>query len=107
MIRSVFQIGGDQIEVIVRGNELLFFDMASGVMTSLEGIKLSKSGVIKELPELENDKDWRKKAIEQLKKKMKTYKSELEKISYVKEELTKQGYTALYYQNAGFRPKKW
>lgn len=107
MIRGVFSLGGENQEVIIKGNELLFFDIASGTMTSIEGLKLSKSGVIKEMPQLKEDKEWRKKAIQRLKKEIKKHKVEKNKMNYVKEELIKFGYQPLYMQRAGFRPENF
>jgi hypothetical protein len=100
-------LGGDIQEVIVKGNELLFFDIGSGMITPITGLKLSKSGCIKEFPDLKEDKDWKLKSIERLKEKMKTYNTEMEKMNYVKEELEKQGYEPLILQRAGFRPMKF
>jgi hypothetical protein len=107
MIKATFRLGGDNQEVIVRGNELLFFDIGSGMMTTVEGLRLSKSGSIKEFPDLKDDDDWKRKTIERLKDKMKEYNTEMEKINYVKDELIKQGYEPLYFQRVGFRPQKW
>jgi hypothetical protein len=107
MIKATFRLGGDNQEVIVRGNELLFFDIGSGMMTTVEGLRLSKSGSIKEFPDLKDDDDWKRKTIERLKDKMKEYNTEMEKINYVKGELIKQGYEPLYFQRVGFRPQKW
>jgi len=85
----------------------MFFDIGSGMMTTVEGLRLSKSGSIKEFPDLKRDDEWKKKTIERLKDKMKTYNTEMEKMEYIKLELVKQGYTPLFYQRGGFRPKKF
>ena len=107
MIKLTLRLGGENQEVIIRGNELLFFDIGSGMMTTIEGLKLSKVGSIKEFPDLKEDDDWKKKTIKRLKQKMKTFKTEIEKMNYVKEELIKQGYEPLFYQRGGFRPTKF
>lgn len=107
MIKGTFVLGGDNQEVIVKGNELLFFDISSGMMTSVEGLRLSKQGSIKEFPDLKDDDEWKKKTIERLKEKMKSYNTEMEKMNYVKDELIKFGYQPLFYQIAGHRPKKF
>jgi hypothetical protein len=107
MIRAVFQFGGENQEVIIKGNELLFFDINSGMLTTIQGLKLSKAGCIKEFPDLKNDDEWKLKSINRLKEKMKEYNTEMEKMNYVKEELIKQGYISLYLHRAGFRPKKF
>jgi hypothetical protein len=77
------------------------------MMTTIQGLKLSKAGCIKEFPDLKNDDDWKLKSINRLKEKMKTYKTEMEKLNYVKGELVQQGYEPLYYQRGGFRPQKF
>jgi len=76
-------------------------------MSTVEGLQFSKQGVIKEFPDLEDDEDWKKKVIERLKEKIKTFNTEMEKTNYVKEELEKFGYEPLFYQRGGFRPKKF
>jgi hypothetical protein len=107
MLKLTFRMGGDLIEVVIRGNELLFFDVSSGVMTSIEGIKLSKMGCIKEFPDLENDDDWKLKTINRFKEKIKSLNTEMEKVNYVKGELEKQGYQPMLLQRGGFRPQKF
>lgn len=107
MIKGLFKLAGDIQEVIIKGNELLFFDINSGMMTTIEGLRLSKAGSIKEFPDLKEDEEWRKKTIERLKQKMKSLNTETEKMEYVKGELTKFGYEPLHYQRAGFRPQKF
>lgn len=95
------------MQIIIRGNELLFYDTHSQMTTTIEGIRLSKAGVLKEFPDLKDDYDWKKKTIERFKEHIRTLKTEMEKVNYVKDELVKHGYTPLYYQRAGFREKKF
>ena len=95
------------VSVKVEGNSLGFFDNASGQITTLEGLRFSKAGVLKEFPDLKDDADWKIKAINRLKEHLKNKKTEMDKMLYVKEELTKFGYEALHYQRAGHRPKKF
>ena len=104
-ILGTFRFGGDIQEVVVDGNNLFFHK--EGMITTIEGLKLSKSGVAKEFPDLENQEDWRRKAIDRLKAHVKSMGTEMDKMTYVKDELTKQGYTPLFYHVAGFRPKKF
>ena len=107
MIKLTLQFGGENFEVVIRGDELLFFDVSSGSATSIEGLQLSKAGCIKEFPDLEENEDWRKETIKRFKEKMKTYNSEMGKMEYIKLELEKHGYESLYFQRAGFRPQKF
>ena len=107
MIGAVFELGGDQMEVIVKGGELLFKDTSSGTITGMGGLKLNKAGVIKEHPDLADNEDWGKIAIERLKEHMKKMTTENKKIDYIKDELMKHGYTPLFKQRAGFRPERF
>ena len=107
MIQGTFKLASDLVQVVIRGNELLFYDISSGTITTIEGLKLDLTGVIKEFPDLKDDEDWKKKAIERLKEYMKQFGKEIDKLNYVKLELTKWGWEALYFQRAGFRPQKF
>lgn len=107
MILSVYQLGGEQSEVVIDGNNLMFRDPYTQTITTIEGLKINKGGVIKEHPDLEDDSEWRKKAIERLKEHLKKMESELIKLDYVKKELTKFGWKPLYFQKVGFRPQKF
>ena len=92
--------------VKIDGNNILFMD-DKGTITTLEGLKFDKSGVIREFPDLKDDEDWRKKAMDRLKEHIKTFESEKDKMEYVRNELEKFGNKPLYYIQNGFRPKKW
>ncbi len=107
MIKATFEFGGSNQEVVIRGNELLFFDIDSGMMTTIDGLKLSKAGCLKEFPDLKDDDEWKKKTIERLRNKIKEYPSEIQRMNYVKEELMKQGYKPLFMQRAGFRVQRF
>lgn len=106
MITGVFRIGGDIIRAIIDRDNLMFMD-ANGTVTTINGLRISKGGVIKEFPELEENPEWKSIAIERLKEKIKSFKTQEEQIDYVKDELIKFGYEKMYKQVAGHRPKKW
>jgi len=106
MIKGTFRMGGDLLDVVINNNNILFTD-ASGVITTIEGIRLSKSGIIKENPDLENDDDWKAKGIDRFKKYVNKIKTENKKIEYVKDELQKHGYQPMFKQRGGFRPTKF
>jgi hypothetical protein len=106
MIKATFRLGGEHTEAIIDGNNLMFSD-TTGTITTIEGLKLSMGGVIKEFPDLENDKEWRRKALDRFKEHYKKMKGENEKLNYVKGELEKHGYIPLFKQRAGFRPQKF
>ena len=103
---GVFENSGEIVEVVIDGNNLLFSD-SSGQITLLEGLRFDKEGVIREFPDLKDDEEWKKKAIERLKEHIKQMKTEKETLDYVKDELVKFGNKALFYRQKGFRPKKW
>lgn len=107
VIKGNFQIGGDQIEVIVDSDNIMFRDTSLGTITTIDGLRLSKAGVIKEHPDLKDDTDWKIKAIERLKKHVKTFTTEMEKMEYIKDELKTFGYEPLFFQRAGFRPRRF
>lgn len=104
MIRCIFRLGGQLQEVIIRGDELLFCDLNTGMITSLAGLRLSRTGVIKEFPDLDGKENWKEEAIKRFEENFKKYETEIQKVNYVKSELVKQGYEPMYWQRAGFRP---
>ena len=107
MINGTFKLAGDLVSVKIEGNSLAFFDISTGQMTTLEGLRMSKAGVLKEFPDLKHEIDWRKIAIERLKTHMKTIETEMKKMNYIKGELIKFGYEPLHYQKSGFRTRKF
>ncbi len=106
MIQAVFKLGGDQIIIEVDGNNVMFMDVGNSQLTNIEGLKLHKPGVLKEFPELKDNPDWRKIAIQKFKEKIKNFQTETEKIDYIIEDLRKYGYEPLYKKRKGFRPQK-
>lgn len=107
MINATFRIGGDMISIKVEGNNLFFFDVGTGQISTLEGIRFSKAGVLKEHPDLKDNPEWKKIAMERLKEHIKKFKTEMERIFYIKDELVKFGYEPLSYAKKGFRHKKF
>jgi len=106
MIKSTFSLGSDMVEVIINGNDIKFFDVSSGTITTIEGIRIDKSGSLKEFPDLKDNDDWRKITLERFKEKFKSFKTENESNNYVIEELTKFGYKFIMKQKAGWRPTR-
>jgi len=105
-IKGTFRIAGEITNVLIDGNNIIFMD-SSGMINTINGIRLDYEGSIKENPDLKGDDDWKEKTIERFKKKVKSIEGDMEKIKYVKDELTKFGYDALYYQRNGHREKKF
>lgn len=107
MIGMLFSLGSEVVEVRVHQSEIYFKSSAYGAQfVPIEGLHLSRRGVLKEFPELIEDENWRGKAIERLRKKIKDMDNEDKQIEYIKKELTSLGYKPIALQKAGFRPKK-
>ena len=106
MIGVIFQFGSEIVEVRVQDSNLFFRNSNSPQFADISGLKLDKSGVIKEFPDLKDKEDWQKQARDRLKEKIKTMKDEQERVKYVIEDLSKFGYKPLYLQKQGFRPVK-
>lgn len=107
MIKGTFRIGGDIIEIIVGGNNIIINDVGSRTITTIDGIRIDKTGSFKEFPDLKGNQNWRKETIKRLKEHINKMKTENEKMEYIKEELEKFGYEPLIKQRAGFRPQKF
>jgi len=106
-ILSTFKLGADYTEVIIDGENIMFRDIHSGVTTTIHGLRLNKAGSIREHPDLEDDPDWQKKTIERFKEHVKKFKTGMEKLYYVRDELIKHGYQPMYFQIAGHRTKRF
>jgi len=106
-IGCIFNFGNENIEVKVTGNQVVFrTQQFGGAFITIDNLKLSKSGVVKEFPDLKGNENWREEAIKRFKERMKSYNTEKERINYVINDLNKFGYIPLYLQEDGFRPKK-
>lgn len=106
MIQAVFELGSEKIISEVDGNNLVFLDASNMTVAPLEGLRLDKNGVLEEFPDLREEKEWRKIAIERFKEHMAHFQTEDEKIDYIIQELRKCGYTPLFKQRAGWRPER-
>ena len=102
-IGIVFSFGTEVIEVVVRDLSILFRTTNSQAFATIDGLKLDKSGAIKEFPDLKDRDDWKEEVIKRFKEKIKNMRTENERAKYIIEDLTKYGYKALYYQRAGSR----
>jgi hypothetical protein len=107
MIGIILRLAGDIVKVVVDGNNVSFYDTATNMLTTIEGLQFNKAGIIKEFPDLADDLDFKLKAIERFKEHIKSFKTEDEKIEYIKTELTKFGYTPLLKERKGFRPVRY
>lgn len=106
MIGCIFQFGTDVVEVRVKDSNIFFRNSNSPMFADIDGLKLDKSGVIKEHPDLIDKEDWMKQARDRFKQKIKEMKTEKEQIKYIMEDLQKYNYIPMYIQKQGFRPVK-
>ena len=106
MIGAVFEFMNSIAEIRVIGETVLFRTSQFQNFGSIDNLRLNKSGVIKEFPDLIDKEDWQKQARDRFKEKIKTMKDEKEQIKYVMDDLGKFGYIPLYIQKSGFRPVK-
>lgn len=107
MIKEIiFLFGNEHIEVSLNEVREVYFrdNSTGGNYSKIDGLKLSRLGVEKEFPDLIGDDDWKQKAIDRFKKKIKEFETDDEAISYLIEELENCGYKAKYINQKGFRP---
>ncbi len=105
-IQATFQQGSQRIIVRIIEDNVLFIDPENNMMSPIEGLSLNKQGVIKEHPDLKDDPEWKQKAIQRFTDKIKSLKSEKEKMEWIIKELKPMGYKPLFWQRQGHRPKK-
>ena len=103
-IRIVFAYAGENPEVIIDGDNIMFWN--KGIFTTIEGLQLNKSTTIKEFPDLKDNPEWRKVALERFKAHFSSLLNTNDKVNYVISDLTKYGYKAILKQRAGFRPER-
>jgi len=106
MIGIIFVLGSETIEVRIQNSNVYFRTAQLQQFVDIGGLKLDKAGVIKEFPDLKDNKEWKEEVIKRFKEKIKKMKTETERVKYVIEDLSKHGYVPKYIQRAGFRPVK-
>ncbi len=107
MITILFGFGSDKILVNIKGDKIFFSSTEYGaVETTIDGLKLDYSGVIREFPDLEGDSEWKEKTIKRFKEKIKELSTEQDRADYIIYDLQKYGYVAEQIQKGGFRPEK-
>lgn len=107
MIKLLFAFGSEKILISVNGTEIYFSSTSFGATKApIDGINISKEGVIREFPDLKEDKDWKCKAIGRFKNHIESLKTEKERVDYIIKDLKKFGYILEQKQKEGFRPIK-
>jgi len=107
MIGVIFQFGLEHVEVRVDGHSVYFRISQFSRFVTIDGIKLDKSGVIKEFPDLKDNNDWKDIAIQRFREKISKMTTEKEIVKYIIDDLTKYGYKPLYQQESGKRVIKF
>ena len=105
-IGVIFNYGTEILEVLIKDSNVFFRTSQFQQFATIDGIKLDKSGVIKEFPDLKDNKDWKNEAISRFKEKIKKMENEEERIKYIINDLNKFGYKAMYLQKSGHRRKR-
>ena len=104
MIDLIFYYGSEIIFVRIDNFDIKFSNSIYGaIWAPIDGLKLSKSGVIKEHPDLEFAADWKEQAIKRFKIKLHELGTEEEICKYIIEDLRKYGYVPKFKQKQGFR----
>jgi len=107
MEELIFHFGNDVVFVRIDNANILFGNTSQGAMIApLQFLKLSKAGVIKEHPDLENNPDWQKEAVRRFKEKIISLPNEKARGDYIIEDLKKHGYIPKFRQKKGFRVEK-
>lgn len=106
MIGIIFSYANEVVEVRVDNSNVFFRTSNSQQFADITGLRLSKSGVIKEFPDLKDREDWKKIAQDRFKEKIKNLETEESRVEYIIKDLNKFGYVPRYMQKAGFRPVK-
>jgi len=66
-------------------------------------LKIDKEGVVREFPDLEDNKNWREEGLKRLKNHLTTLSNDDKRAEYVIEELSNFGYEAFKKQKQGGR----
>ena len=107
MIDVIFQFGIETIQVRIDKSVVLFrTQQFSSALVPLEFLKLDRSGVLKEFPDLLNHTNWKELAVERFQEKLNSFTTEEDRMEYIIQDLSKFGYKPLYWMKAGHRKKK-
>lgn len=104
MIQVIFYFANEIVLVTIRGNHITFATSEYGAKEApIDGLKLSKSGVENEFPDLKDNPEWKNIALERFKQKIKELPDEDAVANYIISDLRKYGYHPKYKQKQGFR----
>jgi hypothetical protein len=78
MIEIIFERGLELTLVVINGHTVRFGKQEErNILADIDGLRIDKEGVVKEFPDLKEDPDWRKKAINRFKNKIKEIVSKI------------------------------
>jgi len=111
VVDMIFYYGKEIIIIRLIDNDLYFCKVQGSrlLFAPIEGLKFSELGIKKEFPDLA-DKPFaeaKRIAIQRLKNKLSEFKTEKEKINYLREDLAKFGYVLKIISKPGCRPITW
>jgi hypothetical protein len=105
MINIEFLFNSQIVVVRISGKELFFCNNPNGFFAPIDKLKFSRQGVLKEFPDLKDNKEWRKIALDRFKDKINSMNSEIEITKYLVNDLVKFGYKPLRFTKQGSRTK--
>ncbi len=106
MIELMFDHLNEKVIVIIDGKQVKFGNTSFGTqLANIDGLQLNHEGVIKEHPDLKDNKDWEKEAKKRFKEKIDSLKDEEEISNYIISDLKKHNYIIRLRQKKGFRPE--
>jgi len=107
MIEVIFYFGTEIVMARIREGRVTFCSSSNGnYEATIEGIKLSKAGVMKEFPDLKDNPLWKEEAIKRFKQKINELGTEEAIAEYIIADLQKVGYVPKWKQKQGFRRVK-
>lgn len=104
MIELTFKQANEIVLVRISGKNVQFGTTTFGAaLADISGLRLDYIGTVREFPDLKDDLDWRKKAIQRFKDHISSLSDEEHIAEYIIFELKTKGYTPMLKQKAGFR----
>lgn len=108
-IQLTFDYGSERKAIRIIGDNVLFFDLETNMMSPFEGLKVgSRENIIKEFPDLSEIKDkgeLQTAVARKFKDKIKGFKTEMERAEWMISELKNMGGKPLMIQRMGSRPR--
>lgn len=106
MIDILFSFGAEHILVRIEGNVVTFGNTQYGAkMATIDGLKISQEGCIKEFPDLKDNPEWKSISIQRFKDHISNLRGETERAEYIMNDLKKWGYVPRKIFKQGFRPE--